>query len=88
MVLYGGCILIYIRSVFRLVEYAQGNAGWLIRQEWTFYVFDAMVMIVTMVLFNAFHPSTIKVVLEESLPCQKTTFQGLHHVVFSSEVAG
>lgn len=74
MVRYGGCILIFIRSVFRLVEYAQGNAGWLIRHEWTFYVFDAMLMIVTMVLFNAFHPSTIKGVLEDSLPCQKTTF--------------
>lgn len=66
MVLYAGCILIFIRSVFRLVEYIQGNSGWLIRHEWTFYVFDAMLMFVAMVLFNIYHPSTIKSAVDAS----------------------
>ncbi|KIM97692.1 hypothetical protein OIDMADRAFT_129749 [Oidiodendron maius Zn] len=74
MVLYGGSILIFIRSVFRLVEYAQGNAGWLIRHEWTFYVFDAMLMFAVMVLFNVFHPIAIKAAVDGATVRQKTAF--------------
>lgn len=43
---------ILIRSVFRVVEYAAGQTGYLLRHEWTIYVFDAVPMlIVTLVFF-------------------------------------
>lgn len=74
MVLYAGCTLIFIRSIFRLIEYSQGNAGWLIRHEWTFYVFDSMLMFVVMVLFNAFHPSKVSAVLAGRPYSQKMVF--------------
>ncbi|MCJ1404918.1 hypothetical protein MMC11_008144 [Xylographa trunciseda] len=58
--LYLGSGLVFVRSVFRLVEYAQGNAGWLMEREWTFYVFDAVLMVAVMVLFNGLHPSRVE----------------------------
>lgn len=52
--------LIFIRSVFRLVEYSQGNNGWLMRREWTLYIFDATLMWVVLVIFNIWHPSHVE----------------------------
>jgi hypothetical protein len=66
MVLYGGSMMIFTRSVFRLIEYAEGDSGWLIRHEWTFYVFDSMLMFSVMVLFHAFYPSPIKILSDDS----------------------
>lgn len=57
--LYVVSALIFIRSTCRLVEYAQGNAGWLMIHEWTFYVFDSVLMITVMVVFNWVHPSKV-----------------------------
>lgn len=59
--LYIASILILVRSIFRLVEYVQGNAGYLISHEVFMYVFDAALMWVTMVVMNAAHPSMILV---------------------------
>ncbi|KAL2788281.1 RTA1 like protein-domain-containing protein [Aspergillus keveii] len=56
-VLYAANILIMIRSVFRLIEYAMGNNGYLLRREAFLYVFDGVLMLVAMVLFNFVHPS-------------------------------
>ncbi|CEN60563.1 Putative RTA1 like protein [Aspergillus calidoustus] len=56
-VLYAANILIMIRSVFRLIEYAMGNDGYLLRREAFLYVFDGLLMLVAMVLFNVVHPS-------------------------------
>ncbi|PVH97369.1 RTA1-domain-containing protein [Periconia macrospinosa] len=53
----GGLIL--VRSVFRVVEYLQGNAGYLLRHEAYLYVFDALLMFVVMVAFNVVHPSQV-----------------------------
>ncbi|KAF1997815.1 RTA1-domain-containing protein [Amniculicola lignicola CBS 123094] len=58
-VLYSASILILIRSLFRLIEYAQGNGGYLLKHEYFLYVFDAMLMFFTMVIFNWIHPSEI-----------------------------
>jgi RTA1 like protein len=52
--------LIFIRSVFRLVEYSQGNDGWLMKREWTLYIFDAILMWVVLVIFNIWHPSHVE----------------------------
>jgi hypothetical protein len=51
--------LIVVRSIFRIVEYVQGNAGYLLSHEVFLYVFDAVLMVVVMVLFNWVHPSEV-----------------------------
>lgn len=57
--LYVASILILIRSIFRLIEYAQGNDGYLISHEVFMYVFDSMLMFFTMVAMSIFHPSKV-----------------------------
>ncbi|CAG7919407.1 unnamed protein product [Penicillium olsonii] len=57
--LYIASILILIRSIFRLIEYAQGNDGYLISHEAFLYVFDSMLMFFTMVAMSIFHPSKV-----------------------------
>ncbi|KAK2790623.1 hypothetical protein FQN53_009092 [Emmonsiellopsis sp. PD_33] len=57
--LYISSVLILIRSIFRLIEYAQGNDGYLISHEVFMYVFDSVLMFMTMVAMNVFHPSVI-----------------------------
>lgn len=57
--LYIACALILVRSIFRLIEYAQGNDGYLISHEAFMYAFDAMLMFFAMVALNVFHPSII-----------------------------
>lgn len=64
--LYVASILILIRSIFRLIEYAQGNSGYLISHEAFLYVFDSMLMFFTMVAMSIFHPS--KVLSESTKP--------------------
>lgn len=51
--------LIMVRSIFRVVEYLQGNAGYLLSHEVFLYVFDAVLMLAVMLLFNWFHPSEV-----------------------------
>lgn len=57
--LYVGSVLIWVRCVFRLIEYAQGNDGYLMSHEVFLYVFDATLMCGVMVLFAVVHPSEI-----------------------------
>ncbi|PVI01010.1 hypothetical protein DM02DRAFT_642118 [Periconia macrospinosa] len=57
--LYGASALILIRSVFRLIEYAQGNVGYLISHEVFLYFFDSTLMLATMILIAWIHPSEI-----------------------------
>lgn len=51
--------LILVRSIYRLIEFAQGNDGYLISHEVYLYVFDAAMMFIVMVIMNFFHPSVI-----------------------------
>jgi hypothetical protein len=46
--------LILFRCVFRLVEYAMGNAAYLIAHEWTLYAFDAVPMMTVLILLFVF----------------------------------
>ncbi|RHZ43561.1 RTA1 domain-containing protein [Aspergillus thermomutatus] len=57
--LYAASILILVRSIFRLIEYAQGNDGYLISHEAFMYIFDSALMFLTMVAMNVCHPSMI-----------------------------
>ncbi|GIC88938.1 RTA1 domain-containing protein [Aspergillus udagawae] len=59
--LYASSILILVRSIFRLIEYAQGNDGYLISHEAFMYVFDSTLMFLAMVAMNVCHPSMILV---------------------------
>lgn len=61
--LYGASCLILVRSIFRVVEYVQGNDGYLLRHEEYLYVFDSVLMFGVMVLFNVIHPSEVKALL-------------------------
>lgn len=55
--LYGVSALIVVRSVFRIVEYIMGYGGYLLRNEWPLYVFDAVLMSGVMGLFLWRFPS-------------------------------
>jgi hypothetical protein len=57
--LYLASALILVRSVFRVVEYIQGNAGYLLRNEVWLYLFDACLMFIAVALFNFVHPSNV-----------------------------
>jgi hypothetical protein len=43
--------LIMVRSVFRVVEFIGGQDGYLLKHEWTLYVFDALLMFAAIVIF-------------------------------------
>lgn len=50
-VLYATSALILVRSVFRLIEYFQGNGGYLISHEIFLYIFDTILMAAVMAIF-------------------------------------
>lgn len=52
-------MLIMVRSLFRAIEYLQGFDGYLLNHEVYLYIFDALLMFITMVLFNLVHPVEI-----------------------------
>ncbi|KAF9694126.1 hypothetical protein EKO04_007858 [Ascochyta lentis] len=58
-VLYLASALIMVRSVFRVVEYLQGNNGYILRHEVYLYIFDALLMLAVMCLFNWSHPAQV-----------------------------
>jgi hypothetical protein len=58
-VLYAASALILIRSTFRIVEYVMGQDGVLLDHEYYLYIFDSVLMFVTMVILNVWHPSRI-----------------------------
>lgn len=51
IVLYVTSAIILVRSIFRVVEYLQGNSGYLISHEIFLYIFDALLMAITMAIF-------------------------------------
>lgn len=54
-VLYVTSALILIRSIFRVVEYLQGNDGYLISHEVFIYVMDALLMAIVMAIFAVWY---------------------------------
>lgn len=57
--LYTASILILIRSIYRIIEFAQGNSGYVISHEVFLYVFDAAMMFLVMIVMNLYHPSVV-----------------------------
>ncbi|KAJ5731607.1 RTA1 like protein [Penicillium malachiteum] len=58
--------LVIIRSIFRIVEYAMGNEGYPLSNEWTLYVFDSLPMFASMVVFGIWYPGDLKPFLEKN----------------------
>ena len=56
---YAASGLIMVRNIVRVVEYAQGQSGYLLGHEFVLYVFDALLILVVMVVLNVWHPSEI-----------------------------
>ncbi|KAH8679548.1 RTA1 like protein-domain-containing protein [Tricladium varicosporioides] len=64
--LYLSTILIMIRSIFRVIEFVQGNSGYIFSHEWFMYVFDALLMLGVLVLFCIVYPGAIQKYLKGS----------------------
>ncbi|KAF1364806.1 RTA1 like protein [Lizonia empirigonia] len=73
--LYATSILILVRSVFRVIEYIQGNAGYLLRHEVFLYVFDAVLMFLVMLILNVSHPGDIAILLKDQRKEQPREFE-------------
>jgi hypothetical protein len=56
-ILYSISAIILFRCTFRLIEYAMGNAAYLIAHEWTLYAFDSVPMFLVLVLLLVLQPS-------------------------------
>lgn len=61
--LYVASTLIIVRSLFRIIEYAGGNDGYLFSQEAFLYVFDALLMFIVVSWLNWRHPGEIGMLL-------------------------
>lgn len=48
-------VLIFIRSIFRLIEYVQGDDGFLMSHEAFLYCYDGVLMILNMIIFMSQH---------------------------------
>lgn len=59
LVLLSCSMLIMVRSIFRVIEYVQGQNGYLLMHESFSYIFDAALMLLSIALLNVVHPSEI-----------------------------
>lgn len=65
VMLYAVSVMIMVRSVFRVIEYIMGHDGYLLRNEWTLYVFDGALMFAVMVMFAWQFPGELKLNKED-----------------------
>lgn len=56
--LYIACLLILVRSIFRVVEFVEGNNGFIMRREYLLYIFDACLMSLTGLLLGIVYPGS------------------------------
>ena len=56
--LYIACLLILVRSIFRVAEFVQGNDGFIMRKEYLLYIFDACLMALTGIVLAICHPGS------------------------------
>ncbi|CAF3735783.1 unnamed protein product [Adineta steineri] len=54
--LYVACVFVLLRSLFRVIEFSESVTGYLQTAEWTFYVFDALLIFLTTIIFTIYHP--------------------------------
>ncbi|CVL07244.1 related to RTA1 domain protein [Fusarium mangiferae] len=60
MMLYATSALILIRCFFRIIEYVLGSDAYPLKNEWTLYIFDSLLMAITMAIFYVWYPSRIQ----------------------------
>ncbi|KAF7197301.1 Protein RTM1 [Pseudocercospora fuligena] len=63
--LYFVSAMIFVRSIVRVVEFLQGNDGYISTHEVFLYVFDAMIMWFAMVVMNLVHPGQVAKFIRE-----------------------
>ena len=51
----GTIILLYIRNIFRVVEFASGSEGYAATHEWVFNVFETLPIFLALVLYAIYH---------------------------------
>ena len=68
---YAVVLLITIRIIFRLIEYANGFKSTIPLHEAYQYVLDSTMMLIALVLFNIFHPGRLMPGRESNLPSRK-----------------
>jgi RTA1 like protein. len=56
--LYTACLLILVRSVFRVVEFVEGNNGFIMRREYLLCIFDACLMSLTGLVLIIVYPGS------------------------------
>ena len=49
-------VFIYIRSIYRVIELAQGWSGYVMTHEVFFIILDGVMMVIAVGIFNVFHP--------------------------------
>ena len=70
-VVYAVLVLITVRIIFRLVEYAKGySSGIPVHEEYQ-YVLDSTPMLIALVLFNIVHPGRVMAGKEADFPSRK-----------------
>ncbi|CAK7203579.1 hypothetical protein SEUCBS139899_006314 [Sporothrix eucalyptigena] len=58
--LYATSVAILARNLFRIVEFIMGTDGYLQAHEWPVYSFDGGLMLIVMLVFFIWHPSTLR----------------------------
>ncbi|KAI8075780.1 RTA1 like protein-domain-containing protein [Gilbertella persicaria] len=53
--LYITIVLLYIRSIYRIAEYATGYGGSIARLEWAFYVFDSLIILLCFISYSVLY---------------------------------
>jgi high-affinity Fe2+/Pb2+ permease len=61
--LYIVSLLIFMRSIVRVVEFLEGYGGYIMRHEAFLYVFDALVMWLAVITMNWIHPGEVAIEL-------------------------
>lgn len=59
VIIFLGVIFVYVRSIYRVIELAEGWTGFLIVHEVYFMILDALMMALTCVMFIPFHPGFV-----------------------------
>lgn len=65
--LYWTSMMVLVRNVFRVVEYAMDKEGYLQQYEWPTLVFDSVLMLLVMIAFYIWYPSNLQPKSRESM---------------------
>ncbi|KAH7407237.1 RTA1 like protein-domain-containing protein [Cadophora sp. MPI-SDFR-AT-0126] len=60
LMLYRVSILITLRNLFRVIEYAMGKDSYLLQHEWPIYAFDGLPMIIVLVICSKWYIGDMK----------------------------